>query len=377
MPRLLFVALDGWHFSNHQMAVARASREAGLVVEVVAGADRFSEEITQAGFPFHPVSIRKSRRLGDARATLRELCAVFRRLQPDLVQISSLRAAVLGGLAARRAEVPAMIRVLTGRGYAFTEGPALMRGGIRWLWRIGRAPRNWTVFQNPEDRDFFLANGLADGDALSVVPGAGVDLVRFQSSPEPAGTPVVLYLGRMLRAKGVVELVAACRRIRLTLPGLRLVLAGAPDPGNPTSLSEEELRAWHKTGDAEWLGHLRDVPSLLASCHLVCLPTQAGEGMPRALLEAAACGRPVVATRVPGCTQAVVDGETGLLVEPGQPAALRQALWELLGDPRRRAAMGGQARARAEAQFGEERVAAEFLRIQRRLLRAEATGPTP
>lgn len=372
MARVLYVAVDGWHFFNHQLPVALAAQRAGHEVAAAAAADPYVAEIEAAGVPFVALAMRKSRSPAAAWAALRAMTWLFRTRRPEIVQVSSLRVAALGGLAARRARVPALVRVLTGRGYVFTEGSAPLRAAVSACWRAGRTPRAWTVFQNQDDRRLFLELRLAAAEASSVVPGAGVDLARFRPRPEPEGPPTVLYLGRMLRAKGVAELVEASRRLRAAGLPHRLLLAGRPDPGNPSSLTTAELEAWQAAGDAEWLGHRADAPALLAGCSLLALPTAYGEGLPRVLLEAAASGRPALATLAPGCVDAVGDDETGLLVAPRDLAALCRALERLLTDPALRRRLGAAARRRAEAEFGLDAVVGHYLGLYQRLMGSSA-----
>jgi len=377
VARILYVAVDGWHFRNHQLPVALAARRAGHEVAAAAAADRYAPEIEAAGVEFLPLPLRKSRSPRHAWAALRALTRLLRSRRPELVQLSSLRVAALGGLAVRRAGVPAMVRVLTGRGYVYTEASWPLRAAVSACWRSGRAPRSWTVFQNPDDRRDFLERRLAEAGASSVVPGSGVDLDRFQPRPESAGPPALLYLGRMLRSKGVGALVQSSQELRRAGIEHRLQLAGAPDPGNPASLSERQLRAWQESGAAEWLGHRRDAPELLAGCAALVLPSAYGEGMPRVLLEAAACGRPAVTTDAPGCADAVRDGETGLLVPAGDSPALTEALARLLRAPELRRQMGQRARRLAEAEFGLEVVAGHFLEVYEHLLGGSAAPPPP
>ncbi|RMH01493.1 MAG: glycosyltransferase family 1 protein [Planctomycetota bacterium] len=377
MARLLFLAVDGWHFANHQQHVAAAAAACGHEVEVAVGADEHVGRIRRSGLRCHPLPLRKTRRPAAALRALGAMTDLLRDRRPDLVQLSSLRVGALGGIAARRAGVPVVVRVLTGTGYVFTAGSALLRRMVETLWRRGGTARTWTVFQNAADRDLFLSRGLAVAERTVLIPGAGVDLARFRPRPEPPGPPVVLFLGRMLRAKGVPELIAASGTLRAQGLEHRLLLAGEPDPGNPTSLDRAWLTQRTKAGETEWLGFRNDPEELLAACALLALPTKYGEGLPRVLQEAAACGRPVVATDLPGCRQAVAAGRTGILVPPGDQGGLVEALRGLLTDSSLRSRMGREARRRAEAEFDRDRLAAAFLDLYDRALAAASAGSQP
>jgi glycosyltransferase involved in cell wall biosynthesis len=371
VARLLFTTVDGWHFWNHQMPLAEAALDAGHEVVVAAGADEHLPRIAAAGVEVRPLDLRRTRRPLDARRALRELESLLRAERPDLAQFSSVRAATLGGLAARRAGVRRVVRVVTGRGYVFQGAPAPLRWAVEALWRRGRSSGERCVFHNAADRELFVRRGLADPARSLVVPGSGVRIDATPPPPEPEGVPVVLYLGRMLAPKGLPELVRASLALRADGVEHRLVLAGRPDPGSPQSLDAATLERWQREGAAEWLGHRADVAPLLASCALLALPTRYGEGLPRVLLEAAAAGRPVVASDAPGCRDAVLPGETGLLHPPGDEATLAAALRELLLDREARVRMGAAARGRAEREFDAARVAARFAALYEELL-AEA-----
>jgi glycosyltransferase involved in cell wall biosynthesis len=239
---------------------------------------------------------------------------------------------------------------------------------VRQLLRAATSGRgHWFIFQNEADRAEFAARGIGHPDRTVLIPGSGVDLQRFQASAEPPGVPVVVLPARMLRDKGVAEFVDAARRLRRARVPARFALVGAQDPDNPSALSREELEAWVREGVVEWWGHRADMPEVYRGCHVVCLPSYR-EGRPKALLEAAAAGRCVVTTDVPGCRDCVEHGTSGLLVPPRDAGALADALTMLLADPARRAAMGREARLRAERDFGVEAVVDATLALYRRCL---------
>jgi glycosyltransferase involved in cell wall biosynthesis len=223
------------------------------------------------------------------------------------------------------------------------------------------------IFQNRSDRDHFLAARLVPEASVVVIPGSGVDIRRFHVTPEPAGEPVVLMASRMLWDKGVGELVEASRLLRARGLKPRIVLAGRPDAGNPRTISQEQLRQWGADEGVEWVGHREDMPDLYARAQVVVLPSY-GEGLPKSLVEAAACGRAIIATDVPGCREAVDDGVNGLLVKSRDPVSLADAIQALLQDPDRRAAMGRRGRERAEREFSDEQIVGQTLAVYDELL---------
>ena len=207
---------------------------------------------------------------------------------------------------------------------------------------------------------------IRDSAQTVLIAGCGADLAAFVPHPELPGAPVVLYAGRMLHSKGVPDIVEAVERLRWSGVALRLRLVGDPDPANPASIPLPTLHGWDADGKAEWQARQDAMPDVLASAHVVVLASER-EGIPKILLEAAAAGRPAVATDVPGSRDVVVDGETGFLVPLHDPTALADAIGRLVGDADLRRRMGAAARARAEAHFDEREAVERTLGLYERL----------
>jgi glycosyltransferase involved in cell wall biosynthesis len=280
-----------------------------------------------------------------------------------------------GGLAARLAGVPAMVGAVAGLGYLIDS--AERRSG--WLRRLAlpllRAalghPNLRVIFQNREDRDFLVGAAALRDSQVVLIRGSGIELDRYRAVAEPPPPVVVMLASRLLRPKGIAEFVDAARLLHARGLDIRFRVAGEADPGNPLTVTAEEIERWRADGDVEILGRREDVPQLMASSHIVCLPSYYGEGVPRVLLEAAACGRPVVTTDSPGCRDAVEPGSTGLLVPPRDVEALADAIAVLAGDAARREAMGAAARRLAERAFGIESVVQRHLDIYAELVPRE------
>lgn len=360
---LVILVTEDWYFVSHRLPLARAARATGWDVTVVTRCAQARDEIEAAGIAVVPLEMAR-RGLNPLRLA-RETVAVarlYRRLRPDVVHHVALRPVVVGGLAARLARVPQVISAIAGLGYAWTGGRGgWLRLALGRLLRLALA-RGPVIVQNPDDRDAVAALGIAR-KRLHLIPGAGVDVARFAPRPEPDGTPLVLMAARLLRDKGVAEFVAAARALR---GRARFVLAGAPDEGNPATVTPDELATWVREGAIEWWGPRNDMPEVLGGAHLVCLPSSYREGLPKVLLEAMACGRACVTTDTPGCRDAVRDGDNGLLVPVRDGAALTAAIARLLDDPALRRRMGARGRERALAEFSDERVIAATLALYRR-----------
>lgn len=379
--RLLFVVNVSWFFISHRLQLAVQATRAGYDVHIAT--EICSEEdaavIRSAGLTLHDVRIGRSgsHPWRDIKALL-ALWQLLWQLKPDLVHLVGMKALLVGGLAARLSRVPGVVMAITGLGHAFVGHgvwarlrSALIGTALRVI--VGQS-RCAAIFQNVEDRNAFLERGIVPAEAAHLIRGSGVDLERFTYIPESAGPLRVLLASRMLRTKGVPDFVAAAKQLREHWSDVQFLLAGNPDPGNPASLTEQELAGWSDEGAVTWLGHQNDLAALLATVHIVALPTYYKEGVPKILIEAAACGRPIVTTNVPGCNDIVRHGVNGLLVPPQDPLALAAALDLLLKDSALRVRMGEQGRKIAVSEFGLEQVIDSTLGIYELLMNELETG---
>ena len=369
--RVLFLATEDWFFASHYRPLARAARQAGFEVAVAARMRDHRAAIEAEGFRAVPLDAER-RQFGPLAllAAIRRTAAMLRAERPDLLYMIALRPMILGGIAARLAGVPRRVYMLTGLGVVgASQGlPArLVRGLARVLLRgpLG-GPGAHYVFENPDDPAIF---GLRPDDPrVTVIGGGGVDPASYQPAPLPPQPPLrVAVVTRMLWSKGVDLAVEAVRRARARGAEVELSLYGAPDPSNPRALTRETLQAWGQEPGIAWRGPTSKIPAVWAEHHVCLLATRGGEGLPRALLEAAACGRGIVATDVPGCRTLVRDGVEGLLGAPGDPEPLAEALARLAADPALVARMGEAARARVLDAFTERHAMEATAALLRRL----------
>ena len=376
---LMLVVTDDRYLWSHRIGLAVAARDAGYEVTVATRVGEYGERIRALGIELVDVDFGRGRISPwvNLRA-VRSLVDIYRRQEPDLVHHVAIKPTVLGSVAAARARVPAVVNAVAGLGTALTSDHPkarlvrpLLRAALGWS---GRRARSHTLVQNPENAKFVESLGVP-AERISLVRGAGVDTRRFRPRPEPepgpeADGPIrVTMVSRLLRDKGVREFVEAAALVRGVRDDVTFTLVGAPDEGNPTSIPAETVRSWVAEGLVEWRGHRDDVAEVLARSHVAVLPSYE-EGLPMSLLEAAACGRPIVATDVPGCREVVRHGVNGLLVPARDARALADAILDLAGDPVRRAAMGAEGRRRAETEFAAERIHAETLQVYERALAA-------
>jgi len=371
--RLLFFVNDAGFFVSHRLPLALAARAAGYEVHVATAPSDAVAEIVVHGIPHHAVELSRSgvNPLAEVRSFL-QVIGLLRRLRPQLVHLVTVKPVLYGGIAARLTGVPAMVAAISGLGDAFaaqTVRARLVRPLVRLAYQVALGHKlQRVIFQNPSDRDTLSkAVGLSAEEQV-MVRGSGVDLHVYRPEPEPGGVPVVTFASRLLRTKGIHEFVAAARWLRATGVTARFQLVGDVDPGNNSSVSAAEIAAWRTEGVVQVLGQRSDVPAIFAASNLIVLPSYYGEGLPKVLVEAAACGRAVVTTDMPGCRDAVEPGKTALLVPPRDATALGEAIRVLVTDPVRRRAMGAAARALAERDYALEQIVSTHLAMYHDLL---------
>ncbi len=351
--KIVITVNAAWNIWNFRRPLVEALLADGHAVTILAPADDSVPDLTALGCRFVHLNMRPKglNPLSDL-ALIRRFRRQFRAERPDAVLGFTIKNNLYGALAARALGVPFLPNV-TGLGTAFqSAGP--LQAAVRQLYR--RAFRDVPVafFQNRDDCDLFLSQGLVRPDQTRVLPGSGIDLRRFAGAdlPQAGDATVFLMIARLLREKGVAEYAAAARSVRARWPGARFRLLGAHDPRDRAAVGAGELAEWIRGGDIEYLGTVPDVRPAIAAAHCVVLPSFYREGAPRALIEAAAMARPLIATDIPGCRDVVDHGRTGLVCAPRDVAGLADACEAFLRlDPDERTAMGRAGRAKIAAEF--------------------------
>lgn len=371
--KLLFVVNVDWFFLSHRLPIALQAIRQGYQVHIATSLTDKLEELERNGLVVHQLALdRSSARLGDAWRAVKQLWRIFRAVRPDVVHLVTIKPVLLGGLVARVAGVPAVVFAVSGLGRVFVSKG--MRASVRrylvgGLYRLALRHRNVKViFQNPVDRSSLVRLADIPNRMVAMIRGSGVDLNQYRVAPIPPGIPVVVLAARLLADKGIVEFATAARLLKQRGCDARFVLVGMVDKGNPLSLTTAEISAWVHTGLVEWWGYRADMPQVLANARLVVLPSYYGEGLPKILIEAAACGRVVVTTDHPGCRDAIESGVTGILVPVRNAIALADAIEDLINDPLRCQVMGNAGRALAEKAFDIQQVVAAHLEIYEELL---------
>ena len=371
-PKLLFFVTVDWFFCSHFMERAKAARRAGYEVIVLTQVDRYRSAIEDAGLRLIPLAIdRRSLSPLEALNTMWQLVRVFRHERPDLLHQVAIKPILLGGLAARVAGIRRVVNAVVGGGYLFTSTSLLMRS-IRPVIRLAlrfllNPPGSRVIFENQDDLVTFVqAHQVRAKDAV-LIRGAGVNVDLFQHRSAHNTVPLIVVPARLLWDKGLGEFVEAARLLRNQGIRARFALVGDVDPGNRASIDPIVLHQWRAEGVVELWGFRSDMPQVLAEADIVCLPSYR-EGLPKALLEAMAAGLPCVTTDVPGCREAVRDGENGLLVPLRDHKTLALALNRLIQDPDLRDQMGQRGKARASTEFASPIICQRTLDVYEELL---------
>jgi glycosyltransferase involved in cell wall biosynthesis len=376
--RLLFFVNADWYFCSHRLPMARAAREAGFEVHVATHVQDHGAQILGDGFQLHPLRLRRgSTNPLNFLTSVREVRALYSALRPDLVHHVGVQPSVTGSLAAVGLPLKTL-NAITGMGFVFTSQTPkarVVRAAVSPVMRHLFSRRGAAVLvQNPDDRDALVRIGVSSR-AIAHIPGSGVDADRFAPLVEPELPLRVGYVGRLLRDKGLASLVEAHRLARERGKGFALSMAGVADLNNPASFSPGEVASWGEREGIEMLGHVMDIRDVWRACHVAVLPSRR-EGLPLSLLEAAACGRPLVATDVPGCREVVRHGVNGLLVPVDEPAALAAAIEKLGEDSDLRGCFGAAARQLVEERFSTTRIGEDVVRLYEGLLDGRADPET-
>lgn len=373
MMKLLFVINSSSFFISHRLPIALAAKDKGYDVHIASASDEACNKITDFGFVHHRLPLSRSgtnpwRELYSFWAIWR----LMRKVKPDLVHLVTIKPVLYGGIVARLTRAPAVVAAISGLGSMFVDfpgKPSLKRRVIELLYRIAlRHPRLIAIFQNQDDRLMLLGIDAINDKQTVLIPGSGVYLSDFPVAPEPKGIPVVTFASRLLKEKGVCEFVKSAEILRdRSVPSI-FCLAGAPDPGNPSSVTENEIIDWRDSELVNPIGHQADIAQVFASSNIVVLPSYYGEGLPKVLIEAAASGRAVITTDRPGCRDAIEPNVTGLLIPPRDATALADAIERLIREDELRHSMGRAGRELVERKFLIEKVIKLHLQTYQQLI---------
>lgn len=364
---ILLVANTSWYLYNFRRPLARALKARGADVLLLAPRDEYSERLLSEGFAWQNLDVpRNELNFFNELQGLFRFIQTYRRERPTAAHHFTIKCVIYGMIAAILTRVPFRINAVTGLGHVFLSRSwraLLLRLPLKLAYRLLlSAGRSRVIFQNPDDRKVFVDAALVAVGRTRLIRSSGVDLSSFTPSTQtdaPGERPVhILFASRLLREKGIGELMESIRILRAEKPALRLTfwIAGDTAAGNPSSITQAEIKSWSDEGLASFLGHVDPIKELISRCDLVVLPSYR-EGTPRILLEACAMEKAVVTTDVPGCREVIEHEKNGLLVPVRDARALADAIARLAADSALRTRMGKAGRLKVEGEFSDLEVA--------------------
>ena len=376
MKRCVFVINQDWYFCSHWMVRAIAIKKSGFEVWVAVPPGDQVIQIEQAGLRVLPIKIqRKDTNPLKELLSFLDLLVKLYKLSPELIINSTIKPSLYGSLIGRLLRIPT-ISSINGLGHIFINQSwksKSLRRIIQVCFRLAATTnKNRFLFQNQEDKDLFIGNNICRKQQTNVIPGAGVDPDKYAYSLEPESATVkILFAARLLWEKGIKELIQAANILKENNTNCEIFIAGILDEGNPSAVSEDNLIEWERHKLIRWLGKIEHMSELISSVNIVTLPTFYGEGIPKILIEAAACGRPIVTTNTPGCRDIVTHEKNGLLVPTKNPHLLAKALERLIYEPETRIKMGKFGRQLVLQNYSEEIIVRKTINMVNELLYSE------
>lgn len=364
--KLLFVVNVDWFFVSHRLPIALKALKQDFEVHLACAVTDKKAYLEELGIIVHPLNLTRSGTnvLSEIR-TFTQLYKLTRQLKPDLIHCVTIKAVLYGNITARLLKVPTRISSISGLGYTFIAvgfKAKLFRVILGFMYRVSLKGSKAVIFQNTADRDTLAQLNAIEPQQEIFIRGSGVDLRQYPVKPEPTGEPVVMFVARLLVDKGINEFVAAARLLEKSKPKIRMVLVGDIDLGNPKSVTNTQLDDWVEQGLVEHWGFSDDIASTMAKSNIIVLPSYR-EGLPKSLIEAAACGRAVITTDVPGCRDAIEPNKTGLLVSVKTVEPIADAIIKLIDNETQRHQFAINGRQLAEEAFDIQDVIKTHLAI--------------
>lgn len=351
--RIALVANTDWYLFGFRLELAKFLVQLGHQVTLISPPGEYVQTLREAGFSWIP--LRLSRRSKNPILEILSLVSfwrIYKLNKFDLVHHFTVKCVIYGSIAAKLLRYPQIINSITGRGHAFLGNKEVLASVVIGLYKLA-LQNTQVIFQNQVDLEFFLGKGVVNEKQATVISGSGVNMESFRLVPEPTGEPKILFAGRLLKEKGIVEFIQAAKGVNQDKKRAHFVVAGEPDHGNPSSVSQGYIDWAVNEGYIDWIGWQSNMKDVYREINLVCLPSY-GEGLPKVLIEALASGRAVVATDVPGCQEVVQNEVNGLLVPLDDSGALMRALIIMIENPSMRRQMGLAGRRDVRKRFSSQ-----------------------
>jgi len=371
--KILFIITEDWYFVSHRLDLVKRAIWSGYQVALLSHYTNHREVIEDAGIKSieWPLDRSSKNPLTELNA-IKSIISSIRQFRPDIIHSVAMKPVIYSSIASLFTGLDNRIFALAGLGFVFTSNTRsakIIKPFLEFAFRLlFKGCKTRLILQNPEDRQALLLANIINPYNIRLIRGAGVDIKSFSINKIPTDLPIISIPARMLWAKGIQDFIDCSKEINKDNKFARFVLVGTPDEQNPDSIPKQQLIEWDKNGVIEWWGHRSDMPNVFHQSTIVCLPTTYGEGLPKSLLEAASCGRPIVAYDVPGCREIVKDGYNGYLVKPKSVDGLVNAISQLLNDHELCDNMGKNGRKLVEKHFTQEKIAVETIAVWEEVL---------
>jgi glycosyltransferase involved in cell wall biosynthesis len=371
MKKILFIVNVDWFFVSHRLPIALEAIRQGYEVHIVTTVTDKLDLLEKSGLIVHNLSLHRSRSGISIFSEFWALLSIIKDITPDIVHLVTIKPVLLGGIASRLANVPAVVSAISGLGFTFHGNGfvfSLRRKFISLFYYLSLGHKNQKIiFQNNDDKLKLFKIRKDINNRSVLILGSGVDLSLYSVVENNFNHPVVMMAARLLSSKGVREFVQASKIICTDNKNVRFVLLGDTDPLNPESIKKSEISQWKEDGLVEIWGYRSDMNNIIPKANIVVLPSYYGEGLPKVLIEAAACGRVVITTDHPGCKDAITQ-KTGVLIPIKNSEALADAIRDLLQNPQKAIKMGEAGRELAEQNYSIEKVCKKHIKIYKDLL---------
>jgi glycosyltransferase involved in cell wall biosynthesis len=373
VKKILFVINSDWGFLLYRTPLAMAAKNKGIQVWVASPNTGDASKIISMGFNYIELPMsRKGVNILNEFFTFLRILNIYFKLKPDLIHQVTIKPIIYGTIASAILNKAFVVNAISGLGFTFSSSSSsrFLKFLVKNLLMISlKYRKSKIIFQNPDDFNLFVENKLISSNQGVLIKGSGVDCKVFSPLLTDFNTEKIVILpSRMIIEKGIYEFVDAARLLHLEFPNVRFVLVGKIDSGNPSSIDYFEIMSWEKEGVIEWWGHQTDMVTVLNKSTMVVLPTFYGEGLPKVLLEAAACSKPIISTNVPGCKEIVRHEVNGLLIPPKDEVALADAIRRLLDNPDFAIELGKNGREIVQNEFSEALVVEKTFEVYEHLL---------
>ena len=372
--KLFFIVSEDKSFWSHRLSLALSAIDAGYDVTLVSNFNKLESKIKNRGVNVININfVRSSKHPFTDLKNIFKLIFILRKEKPDIIHNVALKTILITSIAGLFSKKMVIINAFTGLGYVFSSDQLhakLIRFFIKPIFKLlFRRSNYWTIFQNPDDMNLFERLGIINQNRSTLIRGSGVETDKFIQSDDLNKIPVVMLASRMLWDKGVGEFVKVAKRAYKNKINAEFMLVGGIDNDNPMSIPLSTLKQWVSNGDVQWEGHSDNMPDMLASASIVCLPSYR-EGLPKVLLEAAAIGRPLIASDGPGCREIVRDKYNGLLVKMRDADSLYEAVLMLVNNRKMRETMGRNSRTLVETELSTTIINTQTIELYRRVVNA-------